>query len=891
MTSNMVLHKQTRRTFLKATAATGALVAVGDKLFGGPMSSLVESAAAAAPVTEDKWIHTACWYCSAACGILVHRVNGVVVGVKGNPQCSKSQGRLCVRGNANIYKLYNPYRIKAPMKRTNPEKARYNPETDRWEGVDPGWVEITWDEALDTVAAKLRAVREKDPRRFMSVTGWGLRIDGSRNRDFAKTFPTPNSEISGAGGLVCAASRHTMAYIVDGTSIFSADEDRSNYQINVGGSCGVNKGGVKEVRGYWEQKERGKKFVVIDPRLSVEAAKADEWISIKPLTDRAFVLAMNNVLLNELGIYDEEFMKERSNAPYLIGPDGFYVRSKTELYEDAVRHETLGKPLIWDPTDDTAKTWDDETVQDFALEGTYTVDGVQCHPGFQLMREHYKQFTPEWAANICGTEPALIRRIASEFGEAAQIGSTITIDGHVFPYRPVTMDAGRGMTSHRHGMHDCMAYYHTSAIVGAVAVPGGIYNQSTRYFTVEGDGVHQPGGLMKYKFEWPPHYGAEKDFWPICYKAFEQAWQAILEPEKFHIDYPIEVCVWLGVALTTTFASLDTSVQAIAKIPFSYSIAYHYNQEQEMCDILLPDGGTLEWLHLTGDNLRQPVLEKPLYNTRLPEQITLDLAERVGFLPDYLKRFARAAQDEYAVDVEKVYTWEEILDRKLRTAHGDQYGLEWFKGSGVAPPAPANPKRSYGYYLNKKMRYPVYFDYLKWCGEKLKSDLDAVGVDHVHPDPYSDYTVLPNWRPGPVLEAPAEYDLYVINWKCFPFSMGLAQDNPWLNEIAALHDPYVTSIWMNRATAESKGFKDGDTIWVESYNTGKRERGEILVSEGIHPEAIAIAATMKNWSKRMNPDAQAGMLFNNLISYTFDKWVDPVSGGIETAAAVKVYKA
>jgi anaerobic selenocysteine-containing dehydrogenase len=892
MSDNILSRGLTRRQFLKTTAATAAVAAMGDKLFGGPVSTLVGSAAAAPAATEDVWIPTACWNCRESCGVLAHRVNGVVVGIKGNPQCSKSQGRLCVRGNSVIHKLYNPYRVRTPMKRTNPEKAQYNPETDRWEGVDPGWVEISWEEALDTVAAKLREVKEKDPRSFLHLRGWGMRVRGDSDRDIARAFGTPNSDVSGGGGLVCAAARHTIAYVFNGTSgMGSADPDYSQYAIMWGRSTGVNKGGVADIRRFWEMKARGNKFVVIDPRCSEEASKAYLWVKVKPGTDGALGRAVCHVLLNELGIYDEEFMKERSNAPYLIGPDGFYVRSQTDVYEDKIRKETLGKPLIWDPTDDKAKVFDDPSIQDFALEGTYVVDGVECQPAFQLMKDHYEQFTPEWAAEICGMEPEVIRRIAKEYGEAARIGSTIEIEGQVFPYRPVSVECGRGWQSARHGMVDCMVYAHLNAIVGAVDVPGGLQGGTKSSLKPEGDGVVSPKGSGRYTFEWPPDYQQDHSYWPIAYKAFTTTWKIVLEPEKFHVDYPIEVMCINGANPTQTMGSSDEVVQAFAKIPFTFAFAYHFDQQAELSDILFPDPGYPGWLHLADGNLRQPLLETPEYGTRIPEDVILDLADRVGILPKLLSYWA-PSEGDYVVDLEKKYTWEELLDRQLRTEYGADYGLEWFKTNGVAPASPESEKEKYAYYHwpNRTTRYPIYFEYLKWAGEKLKSDLDAVGVEHPHPDAYSDYIPLPDWKPGPLLEAPEEYDLIATNWKSNTHTMGFTQDNPYLMEISALHDPYLGVVWMNRATAERKGLKDGDIVWVESYNTGKRQRGPVRLSETVHPDSVMFGMTANNWSRHMNPDAQLGMIYNLLVSTDF-KFIDPISGGIEVHSAVKVYKA
>ena len=105
---------------------------------------------------EDVWVHTYCIQCnSGPCALRARRVNGVVVKVEGNPAFEDyvlSGGKVCVTAYGLIQKIYNPSRIKSPLKRTNPQKGK---------DIDPGWVEISWDEALDIVAAKVKEVRDK----------------------------------------------------------------------------------------------------------------------------------------------------------------------------------------------------------------------------------------------------------------------------------------------------------------------------------------------------------------------------------------------------------------------------------------------------------------------------------------------------------------------------------------------------------------------------------------------------------------------------------------------------------------------------------------------------------------------------------------------------------
>ncbi|MHC4590031.1 MAG: molybdopterin-dependent oxidoreductase, partial [Planctomycetota bacterium] len=106
-------------------------------------------------IEEDVWIPTSCGQCYCMCGIKVRRQNGIVTEIAGNPDAPTGRGTICTKGLASPHLLYDPYRVNYPMKRTNPEKGI---------GVDPKFVRISWEEALDTIDQKLRECQERDPR-------------------------------------------------------------------------------------------------------------------------------------------------------------------------------------------------------------------------------------------------------------------------------------------------------------------------------------------------------------------------------------------------------------------------------------------------------------------------------------------------------------------------------------------------------------------------------------------------------------------------------------------------------------------------------------------------------------------------------------------------------
>ena len=891
-----------RRDFLKLSATVGTVAALSDFTLGGPIKTLVQGATPQqGAVQEDVWIPTACWMCGLGgeCGILAHRVNGVVVKFEGDPRHPGSLGKICGRGQAGHMKLYNPYMVKAPLKRTNPEKGR---------GVDPKWVEISWDEALNTVAGKLKAIKDGDnPKKFLLMSGWG-------QRETAGTFTTPfsskwgfQSVISGPGGMSCAAAVHDTGYIQNGTYLTpGSDMNYSNFVISVGNDYGGNKAGPGQARDGKEARERGMRMVYVDTRLSPEANKWDEWIPIRGHTDLAFYLALSNVLLYELNVYDVDFIKNRSNGPYLISVDnGLYVRSKTDIMRpDASRKlQTLGKPLIWDPLDQKAKVFDDKTIKDMALEGgPYNVDGVNCKPGFQLVKEHIKDYTPEWAEKITTVPAATIRRLTKTLADEAKIGSTIVIEGFTFPYRPVAVTVGRGAQTHKQATRIVLASLLPNYLLGAAEVPGCAVDiagsgMPTAFpaYTSGPDGTNLPQGTASYRTIIKPTYNMDWTYYPCSYKSYFATWPALLNPQKYGIDFNLEVLGIYGANPIFGWGSGDAVTEAMKKIPFIYSQSYHFDEPTEMADIVLPEPGYPGWLNFNHTMLRQPLLKTPQYNTKYPEDIDIEIAARIG--PDVLDAFnssiTRPCKPAYKTKAGVKYTWEQLLDMQLKSAYGDQYGLEWFKANGYPPvTTPTSVSSHYGYYRNPKNKTHLYVEYITWAKEELKKDLKTLGLTHPDPTWDTDYISMPDYRPNPSYTAPPEYDLFETNFRPFLMSMGFSPDNPWTMEAMAHFDPYTMNVWLNRATGEAKGLKDGDAVWVESATKEPwaKVKGNVKLSECVHTESCVIGGQWGRWAVGMNPVAKLGPHHNSLTSSVNPAYCENFSGNVDMGAKVKIYK-
>ncbi len=187
---NLLKAKMNRRSFLKLSGVTAAVGMLGDNLLGGKRSNPL-SKAVGKLAKQDGWYPGVCKMCMQGdCQQRVHVVDGVVVQVVGDPRAVQNAGTMCPRGNSSIAQMYNPWRAKAPMKRTNPKKGL---------NEDPKFVEVSWDEALKAVADHLKQVKADDPRKVVFVSGFG--VNSPLLASFEAGFGSPNDTPSRGLGL------------------------------------------------------------------------------------------------------------------------------------------------------------------------------------------------------------------------------------------------------------------------------------------------------------------------------------------------------------------------------------------------------------------------------------------------------------------------------------------------------------------------------------------------------------------------------------------------------------------------------------------------------------------------------------------------------------------
>ena len=287
-----------RRDFLKLSGAVCASLA-SLSLDSKFVSRL--SAATKAPDLPGslgaKEVPSVCDMCFWRCPIVAKVKGGRVVKIEGNPLSPTNGTAVCARGNAGLQLLYDKDRLKYPMKRAGA----------RGEGK---WVRISWDEALDEIAENIKKVREKYGPHALALFDHGS--SAAFFREIFEALGTENFSNEPAFFQCVGPNLLAYLYTLGYQAVDPAKVDMANAKVIIlfGSHLGENIQ-VSLVKDFVEGLSRGAKLIVVDPRFSVAAGKADLWLPIRPGTDLALLLAwINYVIENDL--YDHEFVKNHT---------------------------------------------------------------------------------------------------------------------------------------------------------------------------------------------------------------------------------------------------------------------------------------------------------------------------------------------------------------------------------------------------------------------------------------------------------------------------------------------------------------------------------------------------------------------------------------------------
>ncbi|MBS4035562.1 MAG: molybdopterin-dependent oxidoreductase [Ignavibacterium sp.] len=285
------MNSLSRRKFLKISSATVVTAAA----LTGTLNTIVKSADKINQKQEKgiRKIPTYCDICFWKCGAIAYVKDGKLWKVEGNPLDPLSEGRLCPRGTGGVGAHYDKDRLKSPLIR----KSHRGEEK---------WIEVTWDEAIDYIAEKMKKIKTNYGPEAVALFSHG--IGGNFFKHTLKAYGSPN--ISAPSFAQCRGPRDVGFRLTFGEDVSSperTDIRNSKCLVLIGSHLGENMHNT-QVQEFAEVIEKDASIIVVDPRYSIAASKAKYYLPIKPGTDLALILAWMNVIVNE-NLYDKEFVE------------------------------------------------------------------------------------------------------------------------------------------------------------------------------------------------------------------------------------------------------------------------------------------------------------------------------------------------------------------------------------------------------------------------------------------------------------------------------------------------------------------------------------------------------------------------------------------------------
>jgi thiosulfate reductase / polysulfide reductase chain A len=524
---------------------------------------------------------TYCEICFWKCAGWVYKTTeGSIWKIVGNDEDQHCNGRLCPRGTGGVGMYYDKDRLKTPLIRIG-ERGEHK------------FREATWEEALDLIAVKMKAIAEINGPETLALLNHGS--GGKYFTDLLKAFGSDS--IAAPSYSQCRGPREAAFVNTFGENILSperTDIRDTKCLVLIGSHIGENmhNGQVQEMS---EAIDKGATIITVDPRFSVAAGKSKFWLPIKPATDLALLLAWINVLITE-GWYDKDYIEINST-------------------------------------------------------------------GFDLLKEHIKSMTPEWAYGITTIKPDIIRRTAREMFNASP---------------SVIIHPGRHVTWYGDDTQRLRAVAILNALLGSWGRRGGFYNPALATLP---SAPHPPFPVPK------------------------KTWRDALNGQFALADEPIAsgICDasvpdakrtftykgWIvyGTNLIFTLPDQKKTIEAIRSLEFIAVIDTMPMEIVSWADVVLPECTYLERYdsirigphRKPSIALRVPAI-KPLYNTKPAYWMAREIALRLGLgeffpyekLEDYLdwqlkqtgssleemqrigvKNFERESDDLYFTEGEK----------------------------------------------------------------------------------------------------------------------------------------------------------------------------------------------------------------------------------------------
>lgn len=811
----MELHKISRRSFLEATALSGAAAVFSHPLSGGLVStaSAAEAPIAAAAEEETKIVKTCCRACIHNCGVLAHVRNGRVVKLEGNPEYPMSKGALCAKALSGVSALYHPNRNKYPLLRVG--KRGENK-----------WRRISWNEAIDIIAKKMETVRHEYGAKAVLVTTGGGGNPAFRGIPrFCNAFGTPNWYEPGCAQ--CYLPR-TLAYdmMYGGPSTSIADESaREIYNPNsaiktlvlwgTDASYSCTAGGG---RALVELRAKGVRTISIDPRFQPDAAKADIWLPIRPGTDVALMLGWTRYII-EKDLYDHEFVMKWTNLPYLVNAETKRLVRASDL-DAAGDAKTF---VVWDAKTNSPKPikypWDD--ALDPVLDGEFEWAGVKYRTGFNALRERCAPWTLEATAKECWLDPKKIEEAILMYADG-----------------PAGISLGVATDQTPNSVQAAMGSVILNALMGNVERPGALMQRNPSSNVVPAGSLATRCSYLLPEGQLTKRLGSNEHKGLLQWDAGQPS--AILNAILTGKPYPLKVWLERSGNKFGVNGNASSWVPALEKMDLVVHMYMYPTSFSKFADILLP---AREWLetNMLVECMNMVFARQAVAHVWETEDETLFWSKLIKRCAELGNENCKRACDPSFMKDDLAYwdTMEELLDGRLKRikmtwkdllAHNPVEYMPYDKWNQYYVYKKTDPKTG----LPQGFRTPT--KKLELYGDVF-IELGRTGKPYALqklPPVKQDYDPLPYYlepAESPTGEIAKKYPLVLTSGRIPMYHHGTLRNIPYLREIYP-----VPETWLNPITAKQYGVQTGDWVWVESLRG--RIRGKVRVTEGVGPNIV-----------------------------------------------------
>jgi anaerobic selenocysteine-containing dehydrogenase/ferredoxin-NADP reductase len=549
-----------------------------------------------------------CSLCRSRCGTINVVENGRLIEVR--PAPGHPTGRaVCPKGRAAPEIAHSARRLTRPLRRTQPKGS-----------PDPGWTEISWDEALADVAGKLNryradhgaetvafALTSQSSSAIADGTEWVqrlLRLYGSPNNCFATELCNWHKDYG-----------HAYTY---GTGLSSPDYRNADL-IVLWGHNPANSW-LAQAEAIGEARRRGARVISIDPRLTGTARDADQWLGLRPGTDAALALGVARLLI-ERRQFNRDFVCRWTNGPFL-------VREDTKQF-------LRGRDLGWTDDGDTYVCWDgdapvrassEQDAKSYALAGTFNVNTLSgalfCRPAFDHYAAACAPYTPEHVAQLTWLTADQVEAMAAAFAGAKR----------------VCYYGWTGIGQHINATQTDRAIAVLHVLTGSFDSPGGNVLFAKHPRNVVNDmNLMAPTQRQKALGLQQRPLGPGLQGWITS----QDLYRAMLDG----VPYRVRALIGFGANLVVSHPDGRRAREALTALEFHVHCDLFMNPTAEFADIVLPINSPWErealrvGFEITSDaeeliQLRQRMIE-PIGESRSDMQVAFDLGMRLGFEKEF----------------------------------------------------------------------------------------------------------------------------------------------------------------------------------------------------------------------------------------------------------------